>query len=139
MLKSLALKIGSELFGELSDKYGGDLKKVAIDYFSDTLESAVVGKRTLDEWAEIVIVAVDKIIDKTIRENDYEYVGGTLNFSLYKISKSKVIISYELYFKDKQGAFFKKSANSDVNRDNFIEADLQTLENSGGIAYEVKG
>ena len=138
IVEGLVMGLGREVMAEIGNKYGDNLKKVAFNVITDTIESALVGKRTLNEWAEIVIEVIDNIKDKTIRENDFKYLGGTLKFSLYPKTKSKVIIAYELYFVDSDGNYFKNSAQSDVNKDNFTQEDLNAIEESGEIAYEVE-
>lgn len=137
--KDIILTFGRDVFDEICGKYGDDFKKIAFNLITDTIESILVGKRTLDEWAEIVIEAVDNIKDRTISENGFKFLGGNLKFSLHPRIKSKVIIAYELYFIDKDGNYFKNSAKSDVNQDNFVQEDINTIKEAGEIAYEVEG
>ncbi|MCI8404736.1 MAG: hypothetical protein HFE49_07510 [Clostridia bacterium] len=136
--KDIILNFGMDILNEICSNYGNDLKKIAFNFITDTIESALVGKRTLDEWAEIVIEVIDNIKDRTISENDYKFLGGTLKFRLSSNSKPKVIIAYELYFIDSNGNYFKNSAKSDVNQDNFIQEDINAIKEAIEIAYEVE-
>lgn len=137
--KDILLNYGKDIIGQIFSKYSEDFKKVAFNVITDAIESALVGRRTLDEWAEIVIEAVDNIKEQTIRENDFNFIGGNLKFSIRPTTKTKVIISYELFFIDSDGNYYKNSANSDVNQDNFVEEDIEAIKEAGEIAYEVEG
>ena len=136
--KSKIVRVGMKVIDELYSQFGDDLKKIAFNYITDSVESILVGKRSLDEWAEIVVEAIDNIKDRTIEENNYNYIGGNLKFSISKKISSKVIIEYELYFRDSEGNYFKNSAKSDVNQDNFIKEDIETIKKSTEVIYEIE-
>lgn len=138
MLKEAMFEFGLDIFDQVCKRYGEDLKQISLNIITDSIESILVGKRTIDEWADIVIKVVDNIKDKTITENDFKYIGGILKFSMCPNNKSKVIISYELYFIDGNGEYFKNSANSDVNKDNFVDEDIIAISEAGEIIYEVE-
>ncbi len=132
-------KLAKSVLNELQVKYGEDLKKVSFDFITNTIEGILIEKRTLDEWASIVIKTVDNIIDKTVVDYDYKYIGGILKFSFRSDILSEVTISYDLYFSDRKGNYFKNSATSTVNKDNFVKEDLDKLKEIGTICYEVEG
>lgn len=132
-------KLAKSVLNELRVKYGEDLKKVSFDFITNTIEGILIEKRTLDEWASIVIKTVDNIIDKTVVDYDYKYIGGILKFSFRSDILSEVTISYDLYFSDRKGNYFKNSATSTVNKDNFVKEDLDKLKEIGTICYEVEG
>ena len=132
-------KLAKSVLNELQIKYGEDLKKVSFDFITNTIEGILIEKRTLDEWASIVIKTVDNIIDKTVVDYDYKYIGGILKFSFRSDILSEVTISYDLYFSDRKGNYFKNSATSTVNKDNFVKEDLDKLKEIGTICYEVEG
>ena len=132
-------KLAKSVLNELQVKYGEDLKKVSFDFITNTIEGILIEKRTLDEWASIVIKTVDNIIDKTVVDYDYKYIGGILKFSFRSDILSEVTISYDLYFSDRKGNYFKNSATSTVNKDNFVKEDLDKLKKIGTICYEVEG
>lgn len=131
-------KIVTSILSELQVKYGEDLKNISFDLITNTIEGILIGKRTLDEWATIVIKTIDNIIDTTIREYDYKYLGGILKFNIPSDLLPEVIISYDLYFSDNEGNYFKNSATSSVKKDNFIKEDLDKLKESVTICYEVE-
>lgn len=132
-------RLAKYVLNELQVKYGEDLKKVSFDFITNTIEGILIEKRTLDEWASIVIKTVDNIIDKTVVEYDYKYIGGILKFSLNPDILSGVNISYDLYFSDREGNYFKNSATSSVNKDNFVKEDIDKLKETGTVCYEVEG
>lgn len=132
-------KLAKSVLNELQVKYGEDLKKVSFDFITNTIEGILIEKRTLDEWASIVIKTVDNIIDKTVVDYDYKYIGGILKFSFRSDILSEVTISYDLYFSDRKGNYFKNSATNTVNKDNFVKEDLDKLKEIGTICYEVEG
>ena len=134
---SIAKCVGKEIGGEVLDKYGDDLKEIAFNTISDTVESILTGRRTIEEWAGVVIDVVDKIKDTTVAEEGYDFIGGKLKFSVSPMKSSKVIIEYELYFMDSDDNYFKKSAKSDVNKNNFVQEDINALDEAGEIVYDI--
>lgn len=136
------IEIASGVNNELKNKLGIDCKQVIANAARDTFESIVAEKRTLDEWANMVINSVDEIIDETIKNEDVNYAAGKLIFSLDKNTRAgspKVLILYELYFIDANGNYIKKSAKSDVNQDNFTQDAIEEIKENGKVSYEVEG
>jgi hypothetical protein len=123
------------------DEKISDAKGVVLDAakntLRDVLESAVTGRRPLEDWTEISIKALDEIKEKYINENDWIYRGGRLNFQMSLKYENKVVISYELYFQDTQGMWQKVGAESDMFASNFTLEALEDIKTNGTISYEV--
>jgi hypothetical protein len=139
---SIAKEAVKDVVGEAVDEKISDAKSVVFDSaknaLRDVLESAVTGRRPLDDWTEISIKAIDEMKEKYIEENDWTYVGGRLNFQMSSKNDDKVVISYELYFQDMQENWQKAGAESDVFASNFTLEALDDIKTNGIISYEVR-
>jgi len=114
-----------------------DFKKVTVGAISDTVESMIGGRRTLEEWCEIASQPVDAIVAKSVSEEGLQFVGGYLCFSFADTSKKKVIIGYELYFLNEQKQWIKQDAHSDVYANNFTAEALEEIANKGTVKFNV--
>jgi hypothetical protein len=118
--------------------YAGDAQDAVVNTVRDTFESIITGRRTLEEWADIAIKGVDKIKDRIVTENNWTYVGGTLNFAMSKASTDKVVISFELYYQDENKKWQKVGAESDMYASNFTLEALDDIESKGTVSFEVE-
>ena len=132
-LKKVAVDI---LLGELAP-YVNDGKDVLANAARDTVESMITGRKTIQEWAKIAIVGVDKVKEQVVRENGWKYVGGKLNFAMSDKNARKVVISFELYYQDEKKEWQKVGAESDMFATNFTLEALEEIKSNGKVSFEV--
>lgn len=116
-----------------------NLVNVFNDAISDTIHSMIAKKETLQEWAETVTSSIDAVIERTVIEKRYQYVGGKLKFAYSQKNASKIDISFELFFLDDEEHWHKVASKSDVYDSTFTVDALEELRNKGTIEYEIKG
>ncbi len=102
-------------------------------------EGLIVGKRTIDEWAEIAIQGVDKVRERIATEENLRYVGGKLCFQISASNHENVIISFQLYYLDENKAWKKVEASSDVLASTFKPEALEDMKSNGKIEFDVEG
>jgi len=110
-------------------------KETAVYVAKDTLEGS---KRTIDEWAEIVIKFVDKIKDDAINEGNLRYVGGKINFAMSAQKTNMVAVSFELYFLDEHEKWQKIGADNEINASNFTLEAVREIIETKKIVFEVE-
>lgn len=115
-----------------------ELKNLDIKPLTDIVESLVSGRRSLEEWCEIVAKPVDDAVAKTISEDGLQFVGGYLSFTFSDSSKKKVIIAYEVYFVDDQQNWTKQNARSETYADNFTQDALEEISSKGTVKFDVE-
>lgn len=109
------------------------------DYASDKVESLIVGKRTIEEWAEIAIQAVDKVRERIAAQENLKYVGGKLCFQISESNHENVIISFQLYYLDENKAWKKVEASSVVLASTFKPEALEDIKANRKIEFDVEG
>ena len=129
------------LMSVANDMFSGvieDVKNASKDAISDTVHELVVGKRTIEDWADSAIKGVDEIKDKVVSEENKIFVGGYLDFAMSKKNNKKVVISFELYFLDEDKQWEKMTAESDVYATTFTADALEELRSKDKIRFEVQ-
>jgi hypothetical protein len=130
-------KLGDVLMGTVAEGYAQDAKNAIKNAFKDTLESVMSGKRSFEEWGDIVQKTIDNTIARAIEEEGLCFVSGYLKFYVSKNDANKIVIAYELYFVDSGKQWIKKEAQSDVYASNFTQDALAEIEKSHIVKFEV--
>ena len=138
MIKHAIKELAVSTLIETLKPYANDAKDALMNTARDTLESAITGRRSIEEWAEIAIKGVDKVKNKVVEQNGWKYIGGKLNFQLSEAISDKVVISYELYYQDSDKNWQKVSAESDMYASNFTLEALEDIKTNGKVSYEVE-
>lgn len=138
MIKSAIKELAVNALMDALTPYVNDAKETVLNTARDAFESAITGRRTIDEWAEISIKGVDRVKDMVVEQNDWQYVGGKLNFTMSTKSPDKVVISFELYYQDEGKKWQKVGAESDMYASNFTLEALEDIEAKGIVSYEVE-
>ncbi|MDO5019172.1 MAG: hypothetical protein Q4E29_01705 [Lachnospiraceae bacterium] len=138
MIKQAIKDLAVSTLIETLKPYADDAKDALMNTARDTLESAITGRRSIEEWAEIAIKGVDKVKKKVVEQNGWKYIGGKLNFQLSETISDKVVISYELYYQDSDKNWQKVSAESDMYVSNFTLEALEDIKTNGKVSYEVE-
>jgi hypothetical protein len=125
--------------GVLGTLVSDKAKDVLKDIVRDATEDVLTGKRSLQEWSEIVEPVVDKIIEKEQHSQDWEYIGGKLKFKYNDERHTKIDITYELYFIDVEENWHKINASSDVNANTFTDDALEEIKANDEVSYEITG
>jgi len=99
------------------------------------------GKKSVEEWAEIFVPAIDEVKERAIKDNDVVYVGGKLKFSIDKDAKKgveleKVTVSFELYFQDSNKQWGKCADSSKMSQVFFTPESLAAIEKDG-VEFEI--
>ena len=69
MIGKIALSIAENLFGDAITEQKERLTSAAKNVINDGIEGILTGTRTIEEWAEIAIKGVDKIIKQKINQS----------------------------------------------------------------------
>lgn len=138
MIKQAIKELAVSTLIETLKPYANDAKDALMNTARDTLESAITGRRSIEEWAEIAIKGVDKVKNKVVEQNGWKYIGGKLNFQLSETISDKVVISYELYYQDSDKNWQKVSTESDMYASNFTLEALEDIKTNGKVSYEVE-
>jgi hypothetical protein len=116
-----------------------ETRKVASRAFLQAVERVISGRRSLEEWCEVVSGPVDDAVARTVTEDGLKFVGGYLSFSIAGLTANKVTIAYELYFGDEQRNWVKQYAYSDVYARNFSHEALEEISCTGSVKFRVEG
>jgi len=115
-----------------------EAREVALNAAQDTIRSAVAGRMSVEEWADIAIEGVDKIKDTLVSENGLRFIGGKLKFAVSSNTPETVSVSFELYFLDEQEQWQKADADTDIPHSKFTVEALAELQAKGEISFEVE-
>jgi hypothetical protein len=126
------------IFTEVILVYADDIKDSVANAARDNVERIITGRRTIEDWSKICIEAVDKIKDHAVNEEGLRYVGGKLKFAMSQKKENKAVISFELYFQDKNNEWHKIGAESDLYASNFTLEALDEIKSAGGVSFEVE-
>jgi hypothetical protein len=118
--------------------YAEDAKEATMNAARDTVERIITGRRPIEDWAKIAIPVVDQIKDRAVSEEDLRYVGGKLKFAMSKKRADKVVISFELYFQDRNNEWQKVGADSDLFASCFTLEALDEIKSKGEVSFEVE-
>jgi len=124
-------------FDYIWNKYVSEETKLALR--SDAIDagvSAVVGRKSVEEWAETFITDIDEYKERAIKEDNLTYVGGKLKFSLddtpdTALEVKKVNISFELYFQDRNKQWAKCASSAKFSKIYFTSESLAAIEKDG--------
>lgn len=139
IVKTIGKEVSKDVVTGTAENFKSDFTSVLIDTVSDTIHSMIAGEESIEEWAETVVKGIDPIIKNTVIENEWQYIGGKLQFAFSQKYNDKIDISFELYFLDNDKQWHKESAKSDVYSSTFTEDSLEELRKSGMIEYEIEG
>lgn len=139
IVKTIGKEVSKDVVTGTAENFKSDFTSVLIDTVSDTIHSMIAGEESIEEWAETVVKGIDPIITNTVIENEWQYVGGKLQFAFSQKYNDKIDISFELYFLDNDKQWHKEAAKSDVYSSTFTEDSLEELRKSGMIEYEIEG
>lgn len=131
VVKDVASEIGWKLYDDYKDPFIAAIK--------DMVSDIITGKKTIDEWAEIAIKGVDKVIEQEVVEENLQYVGGKLCFQYSDINLKYVTISFHLYFLDENNEWKKAEAGSDILASNFTSEALEELKDKSKVEFDVEG
>lgn len=131
------VELGMDVLADPVMSYAKDLGAALSNAVRDTIEGVIAGRRTIDEWANISIGAVDDIKIKYENQNNWKYIGGKLNFAMSEKSSRKVVISFELYYQDENQKWQKVYAESDVYSSGFTLEALDEIKSQGTVSFEV--
>lgn len=134
----IVIKYAKSMLTTVLEQHAENTKDAITGAARDMVGSAIAGRRTADEWAEIIIDGVDEIKDKVIAEDGLSFIGGKLKFALSPKNLKKVLVSFELYFQDENGQWQKVGADSNLNSTNFTAEALREMESRGEISFEVE-
>lgn len=145
-LKRGALQKFEEFAGKALDKvidtvtvYANDLVDAAINAARDGVENLFTGKRDLDEWTQIVGEAIDEVKVKIQADNpSWNFVGGKVHFSMSPKKAKKVVVSFDLYYQDKDEKWKKISASSDMYASIYTDEALEDIKSNGTVSFEVE-
>lgn len=115
-----------------------EARDAALNAAQDTIRSTVVGKMTIEEWADIVVEGVDKVKERAMSENDLRFIGGKLKLALNEKTSDVVAISFQLYFLDELEKWQMAAAESDIPISKFTDDALNELRTNGEIIFEVE-
>ncbi len=104
----------------------------------DATDKIATGKRTVEEWAEIIIKVVDRIKDQKTEEENLKYVGGRLAFQISKKNTDSVCVSFQLYFLDENKEWKTANNDCDLSTSYFTPDALNELKNQGKIEFDVE-
>jgi ParB-like chromosome segregation protein Spo0J len=108
---------------------------------TDFGHSLLTGKRSVEEWAEDFVKAIDECKEQIAEENNLTYVGGELKFSKneiaeHKLEADKIIVSFELYFQDSEKKWVKSADSSEIAKIFFTPESLKAIEEDG-VTFEI--
>ncbi len=115
-----------------------EAREVALDTAQSAIRSMVAGKMSIDEWANTAIKQVDDVKKRAAEENNLQYVGGKLKFSISASNPNCVAMSFQLYFQDENNKWHKAEAASDVPASKFTGDDLNELKDNGEVVFDVE-
>lgn len=119
--------------------YANDLVDAAINAARDGVENLFTGKRDLDEWTQIVGEAIDEVRNKIQSDNPtWNFVGGKVHFSMSPKKVKKVVVSFDLYYQDKDEKWKKISASSDMYASIYTDDALEDIKSNGTVSFEVE-
>ena len=138
-VKKLGKELAKDTGQSVMDNMKNDLTETLTDAVSDAIHSMVAGQENIEAWAENAAKGIDSIIQNTVIDKEWQYVGGKLRFAYSKRYSNKIDISFDLYFLDDNQQWHKESATSDVYESTFTKDSLEELQKAGVIEYEIQG
>lgn len=94
------------------------------------------GRMGLHELADLHSEQLDAFILKE-EQTSGEYIGGTFTIAL--INEAYMELSYEMFFKEKDGKYLKKEAKSKPIRTSYLDDDAIKVinEQNGRVSFEI--
>jgi len=134
----IAKQLIQQVFTSVIAPHLEEAKGVALDSAHSTIKGMIAGRMSVEEWAEISIVGIDKIKDRIVSEGNVQYVGGKLKFSFTDNKSDKVLAYFELYFLDEFEKWQKAEADTDIPSSKFTSVALDEIRAKGEIVFEVE-
>ena len=117
---------------------GDALKRISDEigkFFNSIIDDVMEPNMELDVLAKNCSEKLDKIILKQ-KAKGSSYIGGSFKIS-YKDEKS-FILSFEMYFKNKEKKFFKQESKSEPQTHKYLtEKAFEELKKKKEIEYEI--
>lgn len=115
-----------------------EAREASVNAAHDSIRSKIVGKMSVDEWADIIIEGVDAVKMKAIEEGGLRYVGGKMKFAVNANDSGKIKASFQLYFLDEAEQWQLAEADTDLPASKFTADALEELYSKKEIVYEVE-
>jgi len=139
IIKALIAKhLIQQIFTSVIAPHLEEAKDVALESAYGTIKDMIAGKMSVEEWADISIVGIDKIKDRIISEGNVRYIGGKLKFSFLNKNLNDVHAYFELYFLDESEKWQKAEAGIDIPSSKFTPEALKDIQDKGEIIFEVE-
>ena len=129
--------IAGGVVSELFRTYYAEMEGMTFNTLTEFIENTVSGKRTFDEWAELVSPNVDQVIMNNKESDNLIFAGGKIKFTFKDSSYLKIYIGYELYFANEEREWTKIEAKSEVFSSTFKNEELEMLKEKKEVSYEV--
>ena len=104
----------------------------------DMLRNTFTGRLTIQEWALVAIMGVDKVKEQILNEGELRFIGGKLRFAMDLQERDKVVVAFELYFFDESEKWIKANAFSTFSTMKFTSEALEEINSKGKVEFEVE-
>lgn len=138
LISSAIMSSAKDALSDAIKPFVADTKDLSIDAAKDSIRGALMGKMSIEDWANIIIDSVDSIKKKVVDEEGLTYVGGKMKFTPAEAAPNSVNISFQLYFIDEEQKWYKAGADTNLPAGNFKSEDLEELSLKKEIAFEVE-
>lgn len=115
-----------------------EAREATLNVAQNKIRSAVAGRMSVEEWADIVIDGVDTVKDRITDEGGLRFIGGKLKFSISVNESDNVSVSFQLYYQDEDEQWQKAEADSDIPASLFTNEAFEALSTEGEIVFEVE-
>lgn len=115
-----------------------EARDVALNAAQDTIRNAVTGKMSINEWADIIIEGVDRVKERVVVEDNLNFIGGKMKFTITENKIVMVTVSFQLYFLDELEKWQMAEADSDIPASSFTIEALDELKTKREIIFEVE-
>ena len=140
-LGMLAVKVGS-MFAEAMrtevDTLIMDAAHSAAEAANDAVRKMLMGKQSINEWAETVSKCIDNIKDNIESEENLTFIGGKLRFSAPDSKNDAVCVSFDLYFQDIEEQWHKAGTSDFIPASMFTQEAVDELMSAHEIEFEVE-
>ena len=110
--------------------------EMVVETVKDFFKNLLKPDMTLDTIAEVASPRLDEIIIKHVKQG-YSYSAGKFTVAIIGLSKFK--LSFDLYFRDKDGKWFnRKNESPDMLLDEYLsEEAIKELQDAKEKVYDV--
>lgn len=140
-LGMLAAKVGS-MFAEAMrtevDTLIMDAAHSAAEAANDAVRKMLMGKQSINEWAETVSKCIDNIKDNIEAEENLTFIGGKLRFTEPDPTNDAVCVAFDLYFMDIEEQWHKAGTSDFIPASMFTQEAVDELMSAHEIEFEVE-